>query len=54
MPRADASVAALPVVARINLILVSAGTPASLAAPWGQTTYYGHLRDASSDSLSLN
>jgi protein O-mannosyl-transferase len=48
VPAGDASVASgYPWWARLNLIVVSAGTYLRLLVlPWGQTTYYGHLRDA--------
>jgi len=47
-PTGESSVAlGYPWWARVNLILVSAGTYLRLlVVPWGQTTYYGHLRDA--------
>jgi hypothetical protein len=48
VPSDDASVAyGYPWWARINLAMVTVGTYLRLLVlPWGQTTYYGHLRDS--------
>ena len=48
LPAGEASVATgYPWWARVNLVVVSVGTYLRLlVVPWGQTTYYGHLRDA--------
>ena len=48
VPAGEASVATgYPWWARANLVVVTVGTYLRLlVVPWGQTTYYGHLRDA--------
>ena len=48
VPMGAASVAeGYPFWARVNLVLVTVGTYFRLLVlPWGQTTYYGHLRDS--------
>jgi protein O-mannosyl-transferase len=48
VPTGAASVAhGYPLWARVNLVIVSVGTYLRLLViPWGQTTYYGHLRDS--------
>jgi hypothetical protein len=48
VPSGEASVAyGYPWWARINLAIVTVGTSLRLLVlPWGQTTYYGHLRDS--------
>ncbi len=48
VPMGAASIAQdYPLWARINLVVVTVGTYLRLLVlPWGQTTYYGHLRDS--------
>lgn len=48
VPSGESSVAwGYPLWARANLVVVSVGTYLRLLVlPWGQTIYYGHLRDA--------
>ena len=48
VPSGDASVVhGYPWWARVNVVIVSVGTYLRLLVfPWGQTTYYGHLRDS--------
>jgi hypothetical protein len=48
VPTGEASVArGYPSWARVNLAIVTVGTYLRLLVlPWGQTTYYGHLRDS--------